>query len=74
MKAFIFINTEKGLPVSLLDVPDEFTRWEITGQFDLLLLIESNSLEELNDKIDKIRTFPGVKSTLTSLVLKEKKN
>jgi 2-isopropylmalate synthase len=43
---------------------------EISGDYDILLKVEANDTVELNQIIENIRSIKGVKSTLTSLVLK----
>jgi anthranilate phosphoribosyltransferase len=41
------------------------------GEYDLIILVESNSLEELDDFIfDKLRTTEGIESTTTLIEAK----
>lgn len=43
--------------------------FEVTGKASLVAIIKSNSLEELNETIEKIRMIKGVVSTETNTIL-----
>jgi DNA-binding Lrp family transcriptional regulator len=43
-----------------------------SGQFDLLVMIESGSTEQLDATLDWIGAIPGVRRTVTSLLLSTK--
>ena len=43
--------------------------FEVTGKASLVAIIKSNSLEELNEIIEKIRMIKGVVSTETNTIL-----
>lgn len=45
--------------------------WEMSGEFDILVVAEANNTAALNEIIEKIREFPQVKSTRSRLILKE---
>jgi len=44
---------------------------EISGDYDILVRVEAKDTNELNQIIENIRSVKGVRSTLTSLVLKK---
>lgn len=44
--------------------------YEISGNFDIICLVESSSIDEINSKVEKIRALNGVTDTSTSMVLK----
>jgi DNA-binding Lrp family transcriptional regulator len=44
--------------------------FEISGDTDLCVMVDVMSTEELNDIIDRIRSY-GIQSTMTMLILKE---
>jgi homocitrate synthase len=45
--------------------------YEITGDEDISLLVQAETMHELNNVIEEIRTIPGVKQTITRVVLKK---
>lgn len=44
---------------------------EITGDYDIVIKLVADNVEELNNAIETIREIRGVRSTLTNIVLKE---
>ncbi len=45
--------------------------FEISGDYDIVALLELESINELNEVIDEIREIEEISSTRTSLILKE---
>jgi DNA-binding Lrp family transcriptional regulator len=45
--------------------------FEISGDYDIIVFLELDSINELNETIDSIRKVENVISTRTSLILKE---
>lgn len=45
--------------------------YEITGDFDISLMVRAEAMHALNNLIEEIRTIPGVKQTETRVVLKK---
>lgn len=45
--------------------------FEISGDYDIVALLELESINELNEVIDEIRGIEEISSTRTSLILKE---
>ncbi len=54
--------------ISKLDLSKE--AYEISGDFDACAIVEASSLEELDEKIDKIRKINSVLETKTYISLK----
>ena len=48
--------------------------YEVTGEYDLVLLVYASDIEELSDVLkNKIMKIKGVKSTITSIALSPQK-
>lgn len=45
--------------------------FEISGEGDIIVIAEANSVSELNEIIDKINTFDGIKKTDSKIVMRE---
>ncbi len=44
--------------------------YEITGQYDIVVIISANSINEINSSIDNIRRIEGVSDTDTVIILR----
>lgn len=44
--------------------------YEITGQYDIAVILSSNSINEINSSIDEIRRIEGVSDTDTVIILR----
>lgn len=44
--------------------------FEVSGEYDIAVLIQAYTVEELNSKVDEIRKLPGVLNTKTLIKLK----
>ncbi|MCL4451737.1 MAG: Lrp/AsnC ligand binding domain-containing protein [Candidatus Thermoplasmatota archaeon] len=45
--------------------------YEVTGEFDIVILVKARDIEELRDLLkNKIMKIQGIKSTVSSIVLK----
>jgi len=44
--------------------------YEVSGDFDIICIIEADVVEELNRSVDSIRRIEGVRKTVTNLILK----
>ncbi len=53
--------------------PGGMTVLEVTGEHDLVLLIDRGSTEELNNDLDELRGVEGVEETVTKSVLKKRR-
>jgi DNA-binding Lrp family transcriptional regulator len=45
--------------------------WEVSGDWDIVVIVETMSTSELNEVIERIRKVPRARSTQTRLILKE---
>ena len=50
------------------------TIYELTGNLDVLVLAQSDSLHEINELVEAVRACEGVKETTTYLVLETTQN
>ena len=74
VKAVVMVATSRS--VSTTKVADAIRKlgidmtYEISGNFDIICFVESNSIEDVNNTVERIRSIEGVTDTSTSLVLK----
>jgi len=55
---------------ALIQFPNVEEIYEVTGEFDIVTLVSTNDIEEFRDFLkNKVLKIPGVKSTVTSIVL-----
>ncbi len=57
----------KGIASELKQLSNDI--FELTGEYDIACMINAESIEELNRKIDRIRAIKGVSSTTTAIKL-----
>jgi len=50
------------------------TIYELTGNMDVMVLAQSDSLHEINELVESVRACEGVKETTTYLVLETTEN
>ena len=79
MLAFVDIFVESAemdeviASLSRLDGLEEL--YEVTGEFDVIVLLSSSDIEQFRDRLkNKIMKIKGVKSTVSSIVLKTYKS
>ncbi len=74
VKAVVMVAASRS--VSTTKVADAIRRlgidktYEVSGNFDIICFIESESIDEVNEKVELIRGISGVTDTSTSMVLK----
>ncbi|MEB3773965.1 MAG: Lrp/AsnC family transcriptional regulator [Desulfurococcales archaeon] len=44
--------------------------YEVTGEYDIIVIASARSVDEINDYVDKIRSTSGVASTNTLIILR----
>jgi len=76
LRAFVNIFVESPLlddvVQALSKVRDVELIFEVTGEFDIVVLVSCSDIEEFRDLVkNKILKIQGVKSTVTSIVLQE---
>ncbi len=76
VKAMIEVGIETN--VNTGKVSEEIAKWEgvervfeVTGEDDIIVLVDVESASALNDIVERIRQFPETQSTRSRLVLKE---
>lgn len=76
VKALIEIRIETN--VQTVNVSQEIQKWdgvervlEVTGEHDIVVVVDVASTTELNDIVERIRQFKEVQSTRSRLILRE---
>jgi len=72
--AFIDIFVDSPLLGEVVNALTEFPNveeiYEVTGEFDIVTLVSTEGIEEFRDFLkNKVLKIPGIKSTVTSIVL-----
>ena len=73
----LFVDSQKMDEVisSLKEIKNAVQIYEVTGEFDIIVLVNVASIEEFRDLLkNRIMKIPGIKSTVTSIVLKSHRN
>ena len=75
-KAIVLISVESSMDTSkvsarLTKLEGVKTVYEITGQYDIAVVISSPNITEINLAIDSLRKVPGVSDTNTVIILRE---
>jgi DNA-binding Lrp family transcriptional regulator len=75
-KAIVLISVESSTDTSkvsarLTKLDGVKTVYEITGQYDIAVIISSPNITEINVAIDSLRKVPGVSDTNTVIILRE---
>ncbi len=75
-KAIVLISVESSIDTSkvsakLTSLEGVKTVYEITGQYDIAVIISAPNITEINGSIDALRKIPGVSDTNTVIILRE---
>ena len=74
IRAFIGLQADPSLYESLLkklsEIDGVYGIYDVTGEFSALIDIKVGNKKELTEVIDQIGAIPGVKNTVTMLVLR----
>ncbi|MEM0134123.1 MAG: Lrp/AsnC ligand binding domain-containing protein [Thermoplasmatales archaeon] len=73
----LFVDSQKMDEViaSLKEIKNAIQIYEVTGEFDVIVLLNVASIEEFRDMLkNRIMKISGIKSTVTSIVLKSHRN
>ena len=66
------VNTEgEEIANHLSGIPGVTEVYEVTGDQDMVVVVDVDSSQKLNEIVDKIRRFKSILSTRTRLILKE---
>jgi DNA-binding Lrp family transcriptional regulator len=74
--AFVLMNAELGKELEIVKeikkIPNVKEAYPVYGVYDVLMVIESDSMESLKETItSKVRKLDGIKSTLTMIIVKD---
>ena len=58
--------------IKLKQFPQITKAYAVSGIYDLIVILEAQSTEELDGVLDQIRGLEGIKDTLTNVVLSTK--
>lgn len=77
MQAHVMITVESGhatgtIVRNLRNIDHIRTVYAVSGIYDMIVLVEADYIGELDVVLDRIRDLPGIKSTLTSVILSTK--
>ncbi|MEM1606010.1 MAG: HTH-type transcriptional regulator LysM [Desulfurococcaceae archaeon] len=75
IKAIILVKTQPPIPVpevskSIRKIPGVDIVYEVTGEYDIVVITRSPNIDNVNRLIDEIRSISGVASTYTMMVLR----
>ena len=73
--AIVLISVESSMDTSKVSVrltklEGVKTVYEITGQYDIAVIIRAPNITEINSSIDSLRKIPGVSDTNTVIILR----
>ncbi len=70
LHVFVDSNSLEKVAREITKIPEVVDVYEVTGEFDIVAVIMSPGIEQFRELLkDKILKMPGVKSTVTSIVL-----
>lgn len=74
--AFVLMNAELGKETQIVSelekIPNVKEVYPVYGVYDVMMVIESDSMETLRETItSKVRKLDGIKSTLTMIIVKD---
>ncbi len=75
VKAIILVKTQPPIPVpevsrNIMKIAGVDIVYEVTGEYDIIVVARSTGVDMINKFIDEIRSIPGVVSTYTMIVLR----
>lgn len=59
-----------GVSDSILNIEGVTDVYEVSGEHDVISMVEGETVDEVNRTVDKIRAVDGVAKTVTSIVLR----
>jgi DNA-binding Lrp family transcriptional regulator len=74
-EAITLISVNPSFPTSsisnaIMKIPNIETIYEVTGQYDIAVVISATNITEVNECIEKIRRVEGVTNTDTMIILR----
>lgn len=76
VRAFILVRTQPPVSVpeiskKILELEHVEAVYEVTGDYDILVTVRGETIEDVNKSIDYIRSIPGVAGTNSMIVLRQ---
>lgn len=73
VEGIVLIDTNVGRTPAVKEKARQMSDsvFECTGEYDVAVRLRADSLDELNSKVDELRSFPGVLRTSTLIKLVE---
>lgn len=76
IRAFILVRTQPPAPVpevsqKILKMEHVEAVYEVTGDYDILVVVRGETIDDVNKSIDYIRSIPGVAATNSMIVLRQ---
>lgn len=73
VRAHVLVTTEPKLAGQLVGdlsaIPEVRTVHSISGSFDMIVIVEAASIEELDALLDRIGALEGIERTMSSIIL-----
>lgn len=70
MHIFVESNQLERVAEEITKLPEALDVFEVTGEFDIITIITTENIESFRELLkDKVLRIPGIKSTVTSIVL-----
>jgi Lrp/AsnC family transcriptional regulator of lysine biosynthesis len=71
VEAIILVNTDPAETNKITRQMKEISGkvYEVSGEYDIAVLVEADNMDELNSKVDKVRRIQGVLNTNTLIRL-----
>lgn len=59
----------RSVEAALIRIPEVRTLHAVSGQYDLIAIVQTASTEQMNEVLDRIGELEGIETTLSSIVL-----
>lgn len=74
--AVVHVSVESGrdtaeMSEKMMRVKGAHTVYEITGQYDIMVILTADNIPTINDSIDELRRASGVADTNTTIILRK---
>lgn len=74
-EAIALVSVNPSIPTSeisteLLKIPNVETVYEVTGEYDIAIIISAMNIAEVNECIERIRKIDGIIKTNTMIILR----
>ncbi|MCS7387239.1 MAG: Lrp/AsnC family transcriptional regulator [archaeon GB-1867-005] len=74
-EAIALVSVKPSIPTSeisteLLKIPNVETVYEVTGEYDIAIIISAMNIAEVNECIERVRKIDGIIKTNTMIILR----